>query len=179
MQIHVMVEGVLLREPFRTFGAGERSDFFVNRPYVILQRRISRQLHVADVANGFELMMIEIVRCPFLLSSVASIAQIARRFSSRRLYEVIVSDFTGFAFEAVLVAFQLTLVCEILVAIRTAHVRFVVNCKSMVVERSSVREDYILTKVTLPRLSYFKMYEVHVLVQRELMSCFEFAFGAS
>lgn len=83
VQIHVELEGVLLRELLWALGAGERSNLLMDRFDMIFQRSIRRQLQVANITNSFKLVMVEVVRCPFLFCSITSLAQVAGRFSSR------------------------------------------------------------------------------------------------
>lgn len=165
VEIHVELERMLLRELFGALGASERSHFLVDRFDVVLQRSIRRQLQITNIADGLELVMIEIVRCPFLFRSIASLAQIACRFSSRRFGKVVVGRLTSFALETFFVAFQLALVCEILIAVGALHVRLVVNGEGMLIKRSSIRKDGIFAKIAFPSLSYVQMNQVHVLVE--------------
>lgn len=176
--VEVESQRVLGRELFRTFGASVRLDLLMDRLLVVLQRRVRRQLNVANVADFVELVMVEVMRRPLLLTAITSVAQVA--FDARLGFlKIVERRLACVAFQALLVRVQLRFVGKCLVALGASDVGQVVDAEQVLVERDSIGELGARAVAALERFSDVQVDQVDVLGERELMGGSEVAVRAS
>jgi hypothetical protein len=124
---------VLCRENLRALIAGESLDLLVNRLLMVLQRSVGGEFDIANVADGFELVVVEVVCDPLLLVSIFAVAELAGH-ARGCLLKVLVGRFSRMTLQSLLVLLELIIACESLVAVDTADVCQVVEVEDVLVE---------------------------------------------
>jgi hypothetical protein len=130
--VFVKNERVLRRENLWALIAGKSLDLVVNCLLVVLQRSVGSELDVANVADGFELVVIKIVCYPLFFASVVAIADLAGH-AGGSLFKVLVGCFSRVAFQTFFVLLEMIVACESLVTVSASDVRQVVEVKDVLV----------------------------------------------